>query len=73
MSASSVGVTDIHTPSANRLQLVFTSYAIEYTCCTHGTPSKRGIHKMIQGKTLANGLLAHRRYDFYGLRRMNVD
>ena len=74
MSASSVGVTDIHTPSVYPDQSLVTSAAggREHTCCPHGASGKRCVQKMIQRETLAHGLLAHGRHNLYGLLMMTL-
>ena len=68
MSASSVGDTDIHTPSELGQIPVSNNGNLELTSSSHRTSRKRSIHEMIEGEAFSNRLLSHRRDNFHGLK-----
>jgi hypothetical protein len=71
ISASSVGETDIQTPSkyvhkSGLLSWIVSSW--KQTCCLHCAPGKRRVHQMVQGEAFPDRLFSHRRYNLYRLK-----
>src|SRR6266702_1436939 len=67
ISASSVGETDIQTPSKYAQYCCSRIGGRQQTCGTHCTFRKRRVQEVIQGEASLSRLLSHQRYNSHGL------